>query len=104
MEGGLPNNACKIVSISCLKLARYSLRFIVYGLNPQTGLLNPGGYTTRFGPATPRNNFQDILWGVLMSTGLFYMFCDICGGDYPEYLRGYEAARVIKPVRHGPNK
>ena len=29
--------------------------------NPQTGLLNPGGYTTRFGPATPQNNSQDIL-------------------------------------------
>ena len=32
--------------------------------NPQTELLNPGGYTTRFGPATPPKHFPEYsFWG-----------------------------------------
>ena len=45
-----------------------------------------------------------MFFGVLITPGVLYTFYSICGGDYPEYLRVYEAARVIKPVRHGPKK
>ena len=58
-------------------------------INPQTGLVNPWGYTTRFGPPTPLNNLHTAFWGVPITPGVFYMLYSICGGDWPEYLRGY---------------
>ena len=60
--------------------------------NPQTGLLNPGGSTTRFTPATPQNNSQKVIWGVLITPGVFFTRFAIHAGETTQSICG-----VIKP-------